>query len=394
MDDPIVIVSATRTPIGAYGKSLKNVSSGHLASHVIKEVLQRVYMPADHVDEVILGEVRQTTESSNIARVAALRAGIPEQVTAFTVNRLCASGIQAVTSGVQQILSNQADIVIAGGTESMSRSPIYLRNTRFGGDRTTIVDSNLEAGQQPQEIYGKNLSMGITAENVARKYNVSREDQDAFAIESQRRAKKAIESGRFKDEIAPIEVVEKKQISIFEVDEYPRFDTSLEKLANLNPVFEAGGTVTAGNACGRNDGASALVIMKESHAKHLGLQPLARIVDWSTAGVSPEIMGIGPVPAVKQLLKRNQKTIQDIDLLELNEAFASQSVAVIRELDLDHEKVNVNGGAIALGHPVGATGTRIIMTLIYELIKRKQQYGIATLCAGGGQGMAILIEQC
>ncbi|GLO65137.1 thiolase family protein [Oceanobacillus kimchii] len=394
MDDPIVIVSATRTPIGAYGKSLKNVSSGHLASHVIKEVLQRVYMPADHVDEVILGEVRQTTESSNIARVAALRAGIPEQVTAFTVNRLCASGIQAVTSGVQQILSNQADIVIAGGTESMSRSPIYLRNTRFGGDRTTIVDSNLEAGQQPQEIYGKNLSMGITAENVARKYNISREDQDAFAIESQRRAKKAIESGRFKDEIAPIEVVEKKQISIFEVDEYPRFDTSLEKLANLNPVFEAGGTVTAGNACGRNDGASALVIMKESHAKHLGLQPLARIVDWSTAGVSPEIMGIGPVPAVKQLLKRNQKTIQDIDLLELNEAFASQSVAVIRELDLDHEKVNVNGGAIALGHPVGATGTRIITTLIYELIKRKQQYGIATLCAGGGQGMAILIEQC
>lgn len=394
MDDPIVIVSATRTPIGAYGKSLKNVSSGHLASHVIKEVLQRVYMPADHVEEVILGEVRQTTESSNIARVAALKAGIPEQVTAFTVNRLCASGIQAVTSGVQQILSNQADIVIAGGTESMSRSPIYLRNTRFGGDRTTIVDSNLEAGQQPQEIYGKNLSMGITAENVARKYNISREDQDAFAIESQRRAKKAIESGRFKDEIAPIEVVEKKQISIFEVDEYPRFDTSLEKLANLNPVFEAGGTVTAGNACGRNDGASALVIMKESHAKHLGLQPLARIVDWSTAGVSPEIMGIGPVPAVKQLLKRNQKTIQDIDLLELNEAFASQSVAVIRELGLDHEKVNVNGGAIALGHPVGATGTRIITTLIYELIKRKQQYGIATLCAGGGQGMAILIEQC
>lgn len=394
MDDPIVIVSATRTPIGAYGKSLKNVSSGHLASRVIKEALQRVNIPAEEVDEVILGEVRQTTESSNVARVAALRAGIPERVTAFTVNRLCASGIQAVTSGVQQILSNQADIVIAGGTESMSRSPIYLRNTRFGGDQTTIVDSNLEAGQQPQEIYGKNLSMGITAENVARKYNISREDQDAFAIESQRRAKKAIESGRFKKEITPIELVEKKQTTLFEVDEYPRFDTSLEKLENLNPVFEAGGTVTAGNACGRNDGASALVIMKESRAQHLSLQPLARIVDWSTAGVSPEVMGIGPVPAVKQLLERNQKTLQDIDLIELNEAFASQSLAVIRELGLDHEKVNVNGGAIALGHPVGATGTRIITTLIYELMKRKQQYGIATLCAGGGQGMAILIEQC
>ena len=394
MNDPIVIVSATRTAIGAYGKSLKNVSSGYLASHVIKEALQRANIPGEEVDEVILGEVRQTTESSNVARVAALRAGIPEEVTAFTVNRLCASGIQAVTSGVQQIFSSQADIVIAGGTESMSRSPIYLRNTRFGGDRTTIVDSNIEAGQQPQEIYGENLSMGITAENVARKYNISREDQDAFAIESQHRAKKAIESGRFKDEIVPIKVMEKKQTSVFEVDEYPRFDTSIEKLANLNPVFAANGTVTAGNACGRNDGASALIMMKESHAKHLGLQPLARIVDWSTAGVSPEVMGIGPVPAVKQLLERTKKTLQDIDIIELNEAFASQSIAVIRELGLNHEKVNVNGGAIALGHPVGATGTRIITTLIYELLKRKQQYGIATLCAGGGQGMAILIEQC
>lgn len=394
MEDPIVIVSAIRTPIGAYGQSLKNISSGFLASHVVKESLRRVNLPADHIDEVILGEVRQSTESSNIARVAGLRAGIPEQVTAFTVNRLCASGIQAVTSGVQQILSNQADIVVAGGAESMSRSPIYLRNTRFGGDRTTIVDSNLEAGQQPPEIYGKNLSMGITAENVAREYKISREDQDAFALESQHRAKKAIETGRFKKEIAPIEVKEKKQTSVFAVDEYPRLDTSLEKLASLKPVFEADGTVTAGNACGRNDGASALVIMKESRAKHLGLKPLARIIDWSTAGVSPEVMGIGPVPAVNQLLKRTNKTLQDIDLIELNEAFASQCIAVIRELGLDYEKVNVNGGAIALGHPVGATGTRIITTLIYELIRRKQQYGIATLCAGGGQGMAILIEQC
>jgi len=393
MKENIVIVSAVRTPMGTYGGSLKNVSSGHLASIAIKEAINRAGISPEQVDEAIMGEVRQTTESSNIGRVAALRAGIPDSSPAYTVNRLCASGMQALASGVQQICFDQAEIIVAGGTESMSRSPIYLRNSRFGGDRTTLVDSNSEAGQQPTEIYGKNLGMGITAENVAEKYNVSRKDQDAFAVESQRRAAQAINEGRFKNEIVPVQVKEKKQTFIAEQDEHPRPGTTNEKLAKLRPAFKENGTVTAGNTCGRNDGATALVIMKESQAKALGLQPLARIIDWATAGVSPEVMGIGPVPAVKKLLERTSKQIEDIDLIELNEAFASQSLAVIRELSLDPEIVNVNGGAIALGHPVGASGARIITTLLHELIRREKQLGVATLCAGGGQGMAMMIER-
>ncbi|UOQ94599.1 thiolase family protein [Halobacillus shinanisalinarum] len=393
MKEDIVIVSAVRTPIGRYGGSLKGISSGHLASIAIEESINRAGISPEQVDEAIMGEVRQTTESSNVARVAALRAEIPESATAYTINRLCASGMQAVASGVQQIAFDQADIVVAGGVESMSRSPIYLRNSRFGGDQTTLIDSNSEAGQQPQEIYGKNLGMGMTAENVAEKYAVSREDQDAFAIESQRRASQAIEEGKFKDEIVPVEVKEKKKTHVVDTDEHPRPQTTIEKLASLRPAFKENGTVTAGNACGRNDGATALVIMKQSQAKALGLKPLARIVDWATAGVSPEVMGIGPVPAVKKLLEKTSKQVQDIGLLELNEAFASQSLAVIRELSLDPEKVNVNGGAIALGHPVGASGARIITTLLHEMIKRDEQLGIATLCAGGGQGMAMMIER-
>ncbi|UOR11497.1 thiolase family protein [Halobacillus amylolyticus] len=393
MRDDIVIVSAVRTPIGGYGGSLKGISSGHLASIAIKESIEQAGLSPEQVDEAIIGEVRQTTESSNVARVAALRAGIPESSPAYTINRLCASGMQAVASGVQQIAFDQADIVVAGGTESMSRSPIYLRNSRFGGDKTTLVDSNAEAGQQPQEIYGNNLGMGMTAENVAERYAISREDQDAFAIESQRRASQAIEEGKFKDEIVPVEVKEKKKTFVVDTDEHPRPQTTIEKLATLRPAFKENGTVTAGNACGRNDGASALVIMKESQAEALGLTPLARIKNWATAGVSPEVMGIGPVPAVKKLLEKTSKQIQDIGLVELNEAFASQALAVIRELSLDPEKVNVNGGAIALGHPVGASGARIITTLLHEMRKREEQLGIATLCAGGGQGMAIMIER-
>lgn len=388
----IVIVSAVRTPIGRYGGSFKEINSGFLASHVVKEAVNRANISSDEVNEVILGEVRQSTESSNVARVAALRAGIPETVPAFTINRLCASGMQAIASGVQQIQSGQAEIVVAGGTESMSCSPVYLRGSRFGGDRAHLVDSNTEAGQQPQEIYGDSLGMGITAENVAEKYQVSREDQDAFAIESQRRASVAIQEGKFKEEIVPFEVKTKKGSTIVDTDEHPRPDTTFEKLAALKPAFRKGGSVTAGNACGRNDGAAAVVLMKEETADAKGLKPLARIVDWAAVGVSPEIMGIGPVPAVEKLLERTGKTVGEIDLFELNEAFASQALAVIRELALDQEKVNVNGGAIALGHPVGATGARIVTTLLYELKRRSQRYGIATLCVGGGQGMAILIE--
>lgn len=392
MGEDIVIVSAVRTPIGRYGGAFKEISSGHLASIAIKEAIKRANIEAEQVDEVILGEVRQTTESSNVARVAALRSGIPDSAPAFTVNRLCASGMQAITSAAQQISSGQANIVVAGGTENMSRSPIYLRSARFGGDRTKLVDSNTEAGQQPQEIYGENLGMGITAENVAIRYKVSREEQDAFSVGSQRRAAKAMDEGKFKDEIVPVQVIDRKSTITIEKDEYPRPDTTSEKLANLKPAFKENGTVTAGNACGRNDGASALVLMKASEATRLQLKPIAKIVDWATAGVSPEVMGIGPVPAVGKLLERTGKKVEEIGLFELNEAFASQALAVIRELGLDENKVNVNGGAIALGHPVGSTGARIVTTLIHEMIRRQERYGIATLCVGGGQGMAILIE--
>ncbi|MFJ7755205.1 thiolase family protein [Peribacillus muralis] len=392
MSEEIVIVSAVRTPIGRYGGALKNISSGHLASIVINEAIKRANIAAEQVDEVIFGEVRQTTESSNVARVAALRSGIPESAPAFTVNRLCASGMQAIASAAQQLSSGQANIVVAGGTESMSRAPLYLRSARFGGDRTELVDSNMEAGQQPQEMYGSRLGMGITAENVAQRYNISREEQDAFSIESQRRAAQAIETGKFKEEIVPVQVSEKKGTVTIEVDEYPRPDTTMGRLAALRPAFKENGTVTAGNACGRNDGASALVLMKASEAKRLHLEPIAKIVDWAAAGVSPEVMGVGPVPAVGKLLERTGKKIEEIGLIELNEAFASQALAVIRELVLDESKVNVNGGAIALGHPVGSTGARIVTTLIHELIRRKERYGIATLCVGGGQGMAIMVE--
>lgn len=392
MNDDIVILSAVRTPVGRYGGALKSINSGTLASIVIKEAVKRAGITPDQVDEVILGEVRQSTESSNVARVAALRAGVPETAPAFTINRLCASGLQAIASGAQQISSGQAEIVVAGGTESMSNAPIYLRNSRFGGDNSKLVDSNTEPGQQPQEIYGSQLGMGITAENVAERFAVSREDQDAFALESQLRAATAIKNNRFEDEIVPVEVKGKKSSMIFSVDEHPRSETSIETLSKLKPVFKENGTITAGNACGRNDGAAALVLTSRSHAARLGLKPMAKVVDWTVVGVSPEVMGIGPVPAVKKLLERTGLSLADIDLIELNEAFASQALAVIRELNIDMEKVNVNGGAIALGHPLGATGAKILTTLIYELSRKQKKRGIATLCVGGGQGMAMMVE--
>ncbi|MEK4031234.1 thiolase family protein [Pseudobacillus sp. FSL P4-0506] len=388
----IVIAEGVRTPIGRYGGSLKEVNSGFLGAHVIKKVLERANMPADQVSEVILGEVRQSTESSNVARVAALRAGIPVEAPAFTINRLCASGMQAIASGVQQIQSGQANIVVAGGTESMSCSPIYLRGARFGGDKTYLVDSNLEAGQQPKEMYGDQLGMGITAENVAEKYNISRADQDRFAFESQCRAATAMKQGIFKEEIVPFHVTTKKKTILFDQDEHPRPETTMEKLATLKPVFKEGGSVTAGNACGRNDGSAALLLLSEEEAENRQLQPKAAIVDWAAVGVAPEIMGIGPVPAIKGLLDRTGMSIDDIDLFEINEAFASQALAVQRELGISSDKLNVNGGAIALGHPVGATGARLVVTLMHELGRRGGRYGIASLCVGGGQGMAIMIE--
>jgi acetyl-CoA C-acetyltransferase len=391
MNQEYVIVSAVRTAIGRFGGSLKDINSGYLAAEVIKEAVNRAGISADMVNEVIMGEVRQSTESSNVARVAALRAGIPDKASAYTINRLCASGMQAIGSAVQHLAFNPDDVVIAGGTENMSRAPFYLRNARFGEGNPVLVDSNTEAAQQPTEIYGNNLGMGMTAENVAERYHVSREDQDAFALESQRRAKKAIEAGKFKDEIVPIEVKSRKKSFIFDTDEHPR-ETSLEQLAALKPAFKKDGSVTAGNACGRNDGAAALVVMTKAKADALGLKPLAKIVAWTAVGVNPEVMGIGPVPAIAKILEKTGKSLDDIGLIELNEAFASQSLAVIREAGLDIEKVNVNGGAIALGHPLGATGAIITIKLLNEMRRRQEQFGIATLCVGGGQGMALMLE--
>lgn len=393
MHHNVVIVSAVRTPIGRFGGSLKSVNSGDLGALVIKEAVSRAGIESEHVEEVILGEVRQSSESSNVARVAALRAGIPAASPAFTVNRLCASGMQAVVSGVQQIAFGQAGVIVAGGTENMSRAPIYLRNSRFGEGNPYLVDSNLENGQQPMEIYGAQLGMGMTAENVAEKYGISREDQDKFAYESQMKTAAAVSAGKFDAEIVPVEVKERKQTVQFAKDEFPRPDTTLEALARLKPVFKQDGTVTAGNACGRNDGAAAMVLMSEQKAKELGAKPLARIVDWAATGVAPEVMGIGPVPAVRKLLERTKMELSDIGLIELNEAFAAQALAVVRELGLNPEVLNVNGGAIALGHPLGATGARIMVTLLYEMMRRNEQFGLATLCVGGGQGMAVLIEQ-
>ncbi|MGJ7909804.1 thiolase family protein [Neobacillus sp. LXY-1] len=393
MENEIVIVSAVRTAVGRYGGALKSLNSGQLAAIVIKEAMKRAGISPEQVDEVIFGEVRQTTQSSNVARVAALRAGLPETVSAFTINRLCASGLQAIACAAQQIATGHGDFIVDGGTESMSHAPIYLRNSRFGGDNAKLVDSNTEAGQQPQEIYGSQLGMGITAENVAKRYSISREDQDAFAFKSQRKAADAIANNRFVEEIVPVEIKNKKSSFIFDRDEHPRPETTIDSLAMLRPVFKDNGTVTAGNSCGRNDGAAAMVIMSAVHAEKLGLQPLARIVDWAAVGVEPGVMGIGPVPAVQKLLNRTNITLEEIDLIELNEAFASQSLAVIQELKVDPEKVNVNGGAIALGHPLGATGAKILTTLLYELQRRNQKRGIATLCVGGGQGMAIMVER-
>lgn len=386
-----VIVSAKRTAIGRFGGSLKTINSGDLAAAVLKDALQTTGIPFDQINEIILGEVRQASESSNVARVAGLRAGISEAATAYTVNRLCASGMQAVVSGVQHLAFHPDEIVITGGTENMSRAPIYLRNSRFGEGNPYVVDSNIENGQQPIEMYGKDLGMGMTAENVAEKYGISRTDQDAFALESQKRAKLAWENGKFDSQIVPVEVKMRKETTVFAKDEHMR-ETSFEKLAGLKPVFKKDGTVTAGNACGRNDGASAIVLMTKEKAKSLSLKPLAKVRDWSVAGVDPRFMGIGPVPAVTNLLKNTGLQIKDIGLMELNEAFASQSLACIRELNIDMENVNVNGGAIALGHPLGATGAVILTKLIHEMHHRQNQYGIATLCVGGGQGMAMLLE--
>lgn len=392
--DAIYIMSAVRTAIGKYGGSLKTVPAHELGALVIREAMSRAQVTGEMVDEVILGEVRQTTEASNIARCAALEAGLPETVPGFTVNRLCASSMQAVLSGSQEIWCRQADIIVAGGAENMSRAPVFVRDARWGGNKMRLVDSNIEAGSTsaPASIYGTGLSMPKTAENVAERFHVSKEEQDAFAVESQRRALAAIEAGYFKQEIVPVEVKDKKRTFIFDTDEFPRPGTTMEVLSRLKPIVKPDGTVTAGNACGLNDGAATLVLMSEQKVKETGLKPVAKIVGITTSALSPEIMGYGPVAATKKLLERTGMRVDQFDCIELNEAFASQSVACIRDLGLDPAKVNPNGGAIALGHPLGCTGVRLIVTLLHNLKRTNGQYGLATLCIGGGQAMAAAVE--
>ncbi|MEA4932027.1 MAG: thiolase family protein [Lawsonibacter sp.] len=391
----VYIMGAVRTAIGKYGGSLKSVPAHQLGALVIKEALNRSGVDGSMVDEVILGEVRQSTEASNIARCAALEAGLPDTVPGFTVNRLCASSMQATLCGCQAIWCGQADVIVAGGAENMSRAPIYLRGTRWGGNKNTLVDSNIEAGSTaaPASIYGAELSMTRTAENVAERFHITREQQDAFSVESQRRALAAIETGYFKQEIVPVEAQEKKRSFVFDTDEFPRAGTTMEVLAKLRSIVKPGGTVTAGNSCGLNDGAAALVLMSEDKVKETGLKPLARIIDITAAALDPAIMGYGPYYSTNKILKRTGMSLDQIDLVELNEAFASQSVACIRDLGLDPSKVNINGGAIALGHPLGCTGARLIVTLLHTLQRTGGRYGLATLCIGGGQSMATIIEK-
>ena len=391
----VVIVSAARTAGGRIGGSLKDVQPEDLAKAVIEAAIQRAGVEPEAVDEVIMGQAKQSADAANLARVAALRAGLPVEVPAYTVMRQCGSGLQAVNNAAQAIMCGLADIIVAGGTESMSNAPYYLRGARFGygAGNAVLVDSNTESQprSQPFEIYG-NLTMGLTAENVAQKYGIAREEQDRFALASQEKALAAIEAGRFADEIVPLEVPQKKGPAVvFATDEHPR-QTTLEQLARLPAIFKEGGTVTAGNSSGRNDGAACLVLMSAAEAARRGAAPLATIRSQAVAGVPPEIMGIGPVPASRKALAAAGLSLDDVGLVELNEAFAAQSLAVIKELGLDEARVNVNGGAIALGHPLGCSGARILTTLLYEMRRRGVRYGLATLCIAGGQGIATVIE--
>lgn len=391
----VMIISAARTPLGKIGGTLKNVLPEELLKTVFAGVLERAGIDFSEIDEVIAGQAKQSTDAPNIARVASLSVGIPESVPAYTVHRQCASGMQAMYNAAQQIMCGESDVVLTGGVESMSTAPFYVRNVRFGvgNGNTVFVDPNTESQpkSQPQDIYGV-FNMIQTADNVAAKYNVTREEQDAFALESQKRAVAAIDAGRFKDEIVSVVIPQrKKEPIVFSVDEYPKRDTNMEKLSKLRPIF-SGGTVTAGNASGRNDGACAVLIMSEEKAAELKLKPMGRIIGTAAAGVDPRIMGTGPIAATKKLLKKLDMKVEDFELFEINEAFAAQSVACAKELKINPELLNVNGGAIALGHPLGCSGARIVTTMLYEMRRRKVRYGLASICIAGGLGMAMAVE--
>jgi 3-oxoadipyl-CoA thiolase len=385
-----VVLSAVRTPVGRYGGALADVRPDDLAATVIGEAVERAGVPAGEIEDVYFGAANQAGEDNrNVARMGALLAGLPESVAGVTVNRLCASGLSAVVSACHAVVAGDGDLFVAGGVESMSRAPLVMAKPEraFPRGNQTVWDTTLGwrfPNPRMEEMFPLE-SMGETGENVAERYGISREEQDELGLQSHRRWTEADEKGRFDDELVPIGDVTR--------DEHPRPDTSLEKLAALKPAFREGGTVTAGNSSGINDGAAALVIASEERAKQLGVEPLGAFVGSAVAGVDPRVMGIGPVPAVRKLLERAGIDVSDLDLVELNEAFASQSLVVIRELGLDPEKVNVNGGAIALGHPLGMSGARLVVTLLHELRRRGGKYGLATLCVGVGQGQAALFER-
>ena len=393
MTNEVVIVSAVRTAIGAFQGSLKDVPATKLGAIVIKEALHRAGVNGELVDEVIMGNVLQAGLGQNPARQAAIQAGLPYAVSALTINKVCGSGLKTVHLAAQAIIAGDADIIVAGGFENMSQAPYLLEKARDGfrmGDQK-VVDSMIKDGLW---CAFNDYHMGITAENLCDQYSITREEQDAFSARSQQRAVAAIEAGKFAEEIVAVEIPQRKgNPIIFDRDEYPKAGSTAEKLGKLRPAFKKDGSVTAGNASGINDGAAAFVIMSKEKAIELGIQPLATIVANASAGVDPSIMGIGPVAAVKKVLGKAELALEEIDLVEANEAFAAQSIAVDRELGLDHEKLNVNGGAIALGHPIGASGARILVSLLHEMEKRDAKTGLATLCIGGGQGVATVVKR-
>jgi acetyl-CoA C-acetyltransferase len=387
----IIIAGAARTPIGAFNGALSALSAHELGQIAIAEALKRARVAPADVSEVVLGQILTSGEGQNPARQASVAAGIPYDVTAYTINQVCGSGLRSIALGYQAIKLGDSQIVVAGGQESMSRSPhcMHLRNGVKMGD-AQMVDTMIKDGLWDAF---NGYHMGTTAENVAQKWQITREQQDTFAALSQSRAEAAQKAGRFKDEIIGVKIVTRKGETLVDTDEYPRAGTTVETLAKLRPAFDKNGTVTAGNASGINDGAAAVVLMTDAEAMKRDVKPLARIVSWATAGVDPAIMGSGPIPATKLALKRAGWKVEDIDLIEANEAFAAQACAVAKELSFDPAKVNVNGGAIALGHPIGASGARILVTLIHEMQKRQVKRGLATLCIGGGMGIAMCVER-
>lgn len=389
----VVIVSACRTPIGSFGGSLKGIAAADLGAVAVKEAIKRAGIEADQVDELIFGNVLQAGLGQNVARQVSLKAGLPSECTAMTINIVCGSGLKSVALAANQIISGESDVVVCGGTENMSAAPYTVPSARWGArmNNTQMVDVAVNDGLWDAF---NDYHMGITAENVAAQWNVTREMQDEFAVKSQNKAEAAIKAGKFADEIVPVVIPQRKgDPVVFDTDEYPKFGSSLEKVSKLRPAFKKDGTVTAANASGINDGAAAFVVMSKEKADELGVKAMATVVSYATAGVDPKIMGVGPIPATKKALEKAGLEVKDLELIEANEAFAAQAIAVCGDLGFDEAIVNVNGGAISLGHPIGASGARILVTLLYEMDKRDLKTGLATLCIGGGQGQALIVKR-